>query len=533
MRRTPFSRYTALAALAAAVLFFSACEAGFEDMNTDPTQASTITPDYLFSTIELAMTGSGYMQWRNNLIYPSAMMQQLTNTYYSGEKYTENQQWMTALWGTYYGQFGKYRAVVPTLQDLISTYQDDPAMVNKVAAARIMRVYAFHRLTDTYGDIPYFEAGKGYLEGIVQPKYTPQSEIYADMLKELEESVAAFDPARPMYTTADLLYGGDIAKWKKFGNSLMLRLGLRLIKVDPAAAQTWVQKAVAGGVMTSNDDNAVMAHQSGPSGQFDGLNVNPISSVFAGDAPMLAERFVEWMQDTGDPRLRVFAATYSAGANSAAAQLVTADPAEQVGFPVGNDATTIQNHPSWVPCLPANAPPVPCGFNVYAQPSRIIRDLTDPTFYLTYAQVALNLADAAARGLISGNAGTYYAEGVRAAMQQVEAYDGSGAATITDEEIDAYLAANAFDPANALEQINTQFWAASFLDGMEGWANWRRTGYPVLVPVNWPGNQSNGQIPRRMVYPDEEEQLNSANYNEVVARQGADVFQTRVWWDRP
>lgn len=516
-------RHTLLAATAA-VLLLSACETGFEDMNTDPTQASTIAPDYLFTTIELATTGTGYMQWRNNLIYPSAMMQQLSHTWWSGDKYTENQQWMTALWGTYYGEFGKYRAVVPTLADLIANHGDNPAMVNKVAAARIMRAFVFHRLTDTYGDVPYTEAGKGYLEGIVQPAYTPQSEIYADMLNELEQAVASFDPSQPMYGSADIIYGGDINKWKKFAHSLMLRLGLRLIKVNASMAQTWVQKAVAGGVFESNDDNAVMRHQSGPSGQFDGLNVNPISSVFAADNPMLAERFVKWMQETGDPRLRVFAATYTGPAYRADAELISDDPAQQVGYPVGNDATTIQNHPTWNADLQ---------FNVYAQPNRIIRDLDDPTFYLTYAQVALNLADAAARGLISGDAATYYAEGVRAAMKQLALYDDGGAATISDAEIDAYLAANPYDASRGLELINTQYWAASFLDGMEAWSNWRRTGVPELTPVNWPGNQSGGQIPRRMLYPDQEEQLNTDNYNAAVSRQGPDNFNTRVWWDVP
>ena len=523
MRIPSYHRYTLCAALAA-VLLLSACETGFEDMNTDPTQASSIAPDYLFTTIELATTGTGYMQWRNNLIYPSAMMQQLSHTWWAGDKYTENQQWMTALWGTYYGQFGKYRAVVPTLQDLLANHADNPEMVNKVAAARIMKVFVFHRLTDTYGDVPYFEAGKGYLEGIVEPAYTPQSEIYADMLTELEEAVASFDPSKPMYGSADLLYGGDIAKWRKFGNSLMLRLGLRLVKVDPGAAQTWVQKAVAGGVMTSNDDSAVMPHENGPSGQFDGLNVNPISSVFASDAPMLAERFVDWMQETGDPRLGVFAATYTAAAYTAGATLVSDDPAEQIGYPVGNDATTIQGHPTWDPARQ---------FNLYAQPNRIIRGLDDPTFYMTYAQVALNLADAAARGLTGGDPAAYYAEGVRAAMQQLALYDDGGAASISDAEIDAYLADNPYDPARALEQINVQFWAASFLDGIEAWSNWRRTGYPVLTPVNWPGNQSGGQIPRRMLYPTEEEQLNSENYSAAVSRQGPDNFTTRVWWDVP
>lgn len=520
MKRHIYLRNTAAFLIAA--LLLPACESGFEDMQTDPTQAGAMTPDFLFTTVELATTGTGYMQWRNNLIYPSAMMQQMSHTWWSGDKYTENQQWMTALWGTYYGQFGKYRAVVPTLQDLITNNQDNPEMVNKVAAARIMRAFVFHRLTDTYGDVPYFEAGKGYLEGIVQPAFTPQSEIYADMLKELDEAVASFDASKPMYGDADIIYGGDIDKWKKFANSLMLRLGLRLIKVDPSMAQSWVQKAVAGGVMESNDDSAIMLHQNGPSGAFDGLNVNPISSVFAADDPMLAETFVKWMQAHGDPRLRVFAATYSGAAFSADAELVTDDPAEQIGYPVGNDATTIQSHPAWDATRQ---------FRVFAQPSRIIRDLEDPTFYLTYAQVALNLADAAERGLIAGNPAAYYAEGVRAAMKQVSLYDDGGAATISDAEIDAYLAANPFDPANALEQINTQYWAACFLDGMEAWANWRRTGYPVLVPVNWPGNQSNGEIPRRMVYPDQEEQLNAENFNAAVARQGEDVFTTRVWWD--
>ena len=169
--------------------------------------------------------------------------------------------------------------------------------------------------------------------------------------------------------------------------------------------------------------------------------------------------------------------------------------------------------------------------NAYAEPNRnIITGVDAPMFFQTYAEVAFMLAEAAHRwGLAGGNAETHYNNGVRAAMKYLEMY--GPAAAIDDSAIDTYLADNPFDRNNAIEQIATQYWAATFLNEYETFANWRRVGYPMLVPTNYPGNVTNGTIPRRLTYPTSEASSNTENYNAAVAAQGPDELTTRVWWD--
>src|SRR5690606_26083174 len=139
----------------------------------------------------------------------------------------------------------------------------DPEEINKLSIARIWRVWVYHRITDLFGDIPYSEAAKGATDKLYTPKYDEQSYIYMDMLKELDEAANAFDPALPSFDQADLIYGGDISKWKKFAYSMMLRLGMRLTKVDNATAKLWVQKAIAGGVIVKDEDVAFVQYLDG------------------------------------------------------------------------------------------------------------------------------------------------------------------------------------------------------------------------------------------------------------------------------
>ena len=163
------------------------------------------------------------------------------------------------------------------------------------------------------------------------------------------------------------------------------------------------------------------------------------------------------------------------------------------------------------------------------RPNPFIQGEDDPMFFMTYAEVELLKAEAAVRGWHSGDAATHYANGVRAAMQYLVMYDANAA--IAEADIDAYLAANPYDAGNAMEQINEQIWAATLLNEYEGYANWRRTGYPALTPVNFSGNVTGGTIPRRLRYREAEAVANPDNYNAAVSKQGPDEFTTRIWWD--
>lgn len=498
----------------------------FGNMNQDPTQANTVEPGMHFTTIQLAVAGTRYEVWRTQLIYSSNVIQHLVNVFYGGgNNYTQSMGWLTSFWNTAYSGTGNpARAQVKNVENLIAELkkrkEEGEPVANKLAAARIMRVFIYHRITDLYGDAPYSEAGKGVINQEFTPKYDTQKAIYNDFFKELDQAVKQFDPSQPTFGDNDLMYGGNVTKWQKFGNSLRLRLALRLVKVNPSKAQTEALAAInaPGGVMTSNDDIAYVKHQAGPSSGPAGLNSNPISEAMTngGDHEFVAQALVDFLKNRNDPRLSIYAET---------------DSSAYVGFPSGYTSTTVSSHPSFNGSV-----------DNYARTNSMLIDLNDPTFFQTYAEVEFMLAELAVRGWTSDVPETHYNAGVRAAMNYLSLYDAEGGADISDSQINTYLANNPFNTGapteQQLEQINTQYWAAVFLNGIEAWSNWRRSGYPDLDPAlvdsNQPpaGSTTNGEIPRRLMYPEGTESvLNAENYNAVIDRQGPNNMTTRVWWD--
>jgi hypothetical protein len=154
-----------------------------------------------------------------------------------------------------------------------------------------------------------------------------------------------------------------------------------------------------------------------------------------------------------------------------------------------------------------------------------------PAFLVTHAQTQLLLAEAVVRGWAQGNAATLFAEGVRAHMRQLADYGANAA--VPANAIEAYIQANPLNPARAQEQINTQYWVASFLNPYEAFANFRRSGFPNLPPNPFPGRDiTSEQFIRRLSYPDTEYAVNQSNVQQAISRQGADRLDTRVWWDK-
>ena len=187
----------------------------------------------------------------------------------------------------------------------------------------------------------------------------------------------------------------------------------------------------------------------------------------------------------------------------------------------------MEDHPSFVPSKNEH------------QYSGINRDLfakfDAPRLFLTFAESQLLLSEAVVRGWISADAKSLYESAVSGAMKLYTEFDAS--ATISDGEISSYLAANPFvgtgDAEKAIEQINTQYWVATFLNGHETFANLRRSGYPKLTPVQFADSDSFGKFPSRLRYPQSEMVYNKENYEAAVARQGADDFSTPIWWYKP
>jgi Starch-binding associating with outer membrane len=502
------------------------CRKNFMSINTDPDVigSSQINFNYLFTNAELQTSGNtdgnGYEDWRNNLIYSSCMIQHLSSTefYWDGDKYLYSAPYNSAYWDE------NYPNAIANMAEVMQHTMNDGSQANFYQICRIFRVFMFQRMTDMYGDCPYFQAGLGYISGITAPVYDKQQDIYTDMLEELEDAANRLNPqAANTVGKADLLYGGDVGAWQRFAYSEMTRLAMRLVKVDPDIARQWVTIAAGGGVFRGNIDNAVVPHQD--------ITGTPVVSgtglILIGNDPngyRLSQTFVSFLRNSGDPRLP-YLATVCSNPDSAA-DMGDTTAADQLGQPNGFDGPN-----SGTPFDLTLASGWPGNQNSYSVVNRYtFARLDAPTFFLTYSETQLLLAEAAARGWIGGDPAAYYTAGVQGAMQQLAAQAGAGP---RDTAILTWLQAHPYNPNIGLQQINEQYWVAGFMDENECFANWRRSGYPVLTPVSYPGNVTGGTIPRRFTYPQTEASTNTANYNAAVSRlANGDRMTSRVWWDQ-
>ncbi|UBM59342.1 SusD/RagB family nutrient-binding outer membrane lipoprotein [Marinilongibacter aquaticus] len=504
-------------ALLLVAAFSTSCDKGFDEVNTNKVDPTSLAPSLILNKAIVNTTYLDGFGTLGMLCYNFGIVQQIITPYgssLSGANYNQlNNNNSAAVWNNF------YRNVVKQIVAVNEQTKDDPMEVNTHNASRIWKAYTFMILTDTYGDIPYFEAGKGYIDEVVAPKYDSQEVIYKDILKELEEATASFDTQASPVTT-DILYGGDISRWKKLGYSFMLRAAMRLTKVDPATAEEYVKKAVAGGVFESNDDNSIIRHTS----IFNNYIANHLTAREKTNF-YLAEPFVNYLKENNDPRLPVFAVRYvgAKGGPEQEASRASSAPEDQIGMPMGYNDVTIAD---------TFAEKGVASLWDYTQANlSTVLQLSSPEFHITHSQVQLLLAEAAIRGWVDGDPEMYYTNGIRANLEQMAFYGEK--ARISEEAIQAYLASQAFDEAKGLEQINTQYWVSTFLDGNESFANFRRSGFPALEENPYPGSELKTEsFIRRLNYPDGEIVVNSSNMNEAISRQGPNSLETRVWWDK-
>jgi hypothetical protein len=509
------------------VLFLLAtvsCTDNFEEINVNPTAEDNPPTSALLTQGMILASTSEYEAWRANYIYSALFVQQLASLNWQGDKYIYNDGYSASYWDR------NYERTVKVLVDVIARTASVPAEVNYNSIARILKVVVFQRMTDLYGDVPYTQAGKGYLEGILIPEYDTQEFIYNDMLAELEGAINAFDAQGTI--SGDIIYNGDVSLWKKGAYSLMLRVAMRLSKVDPETAEEWAAKAVAGGVIGSYTEAFKVNHtettvwdnpNSHVLGSYPGAHQDQKNNNFR-----ISKTFIDLLRNNGDPRLGIIPVqTYTLRAVGDTVNIDhvtsyngTADPAAQLGLPNGLDANG----------LAATGKTIN-RFSIVR--SEIIKP-DAPNILVSHAQTLFLQAEAVERGWVTGDAEALFRAGVQSAIDQLKL--SAPASLFNNAEISEYAQNEiAYPSAGTLEQkleaINTQYYIASFLDGYESFANWRRTGYPVLTPVNFPGNVTNGTIPRRLQYPANEYGVNTFNLEMALQRQGPDKFTTRVWWD--
>ncbi|EDM34835.1 hypothetical protein PBAL39_03025 [Pedobacter sp. BAL39] len=508
-----------------------------DQINTDPTKSTdeNFDPNQLLSTAQFNYANIGYYQ----LLYESTMMQVLSSTYYyynNGDKYINTANF-TDYQGKLFDQGYTQGSTIREMQRL-ARQKDAAGYSNLIAIGDIVYILIMQRVTDMYGDVPYSEANRA-AEGIKYPVYDRQQDIYLSMLNDLEKAILQLDVAKAG-PTADLIYKGDVRKWKRFGYSLMLRLAMRMTRVSPELARLWAEKASAGGTFADVADNAMVPT--------DATNHNSQNGTAIALRTLSDYREVRWSKTlidelvaTGDPRLNVISEVSQPGlSNNLNTSLPgNSDPSVQQGLPNGYDllggATDIRNATGYPGATGSGSDLAPLG--KYSRPvTAIYLKLDGANFIMTYAETELLLAEASMRGwAVSGTADQHYQDGVSAALESMSQLDIQ--ATITPSKITAYLSRHPLDTQDletALRMINTQYWlvTGTTFNFIETWFNWRRSGYPLLQPVRYPGNNTNGTIPRRMIYLSTEILNNTDNYTAAVARmQGGDALTSRVWWD--
>jgi len=497
------------------VFLIVSCENNFDEINTntvDPTSDS-VDPVYLLNNA-IIYCSSQQVQ----IIFDLGTVQQVVSpnsgTLSGGNFNQENPEESQVYWNVF------YEGVIKNTADIITQLEEEDALErpNLLNMAKLIQSYAFMVLTDEYGDVPYSEAGKGISEQIVLPKYDAQETIYKDLINVVSAATASLsNSATP--EPGEVLYSGDIDQWKRMGNSLLLRLGMRLTEVDLALAEQTVQTAFAGGVMQNRDDSFIVRH--------DNNYYNDVGDVLNGSEAnnyYLVDSFVDYLSSTNDPRLSALSIRF-VGASSGPEQvreLGSKLAEDQIGMPMGNDNLSIGQVASDLGLV---------SFYDFSQIDRfLVAKQSAPNFIITYSQTQLLLAEAAVRGWVSGDAAVYFETGVRAHMESMVLYD--PALEIPTAEIDDYFVANPFDVSNALEQINTQYWVSCFLNGPEAFANFRRSGFPTLTPNPYSSQDISSDFINRLNYPTSEVATNNKNLSEAVSRMGPDKMDTKVWWDQ-
>jgi len=507
-------KYSLSALLATALLF--SCDNGFDEINKDPVRLTSIDPTFQLNRA-IINSAPGY----NNFTYETTIVKQMITPFVGvGTGANLNQDNRSATQGNWFDGYG---TTIKNLIDGIATLQDRPDKTNLLSMLRIWKAHEFMILTDTYGEIPYSEAAKGYLDGTAFPSYDTQEAIYNDILTELESASNTLDPAKDA-VPQEVMYvglGSNILRWKRLGYSLLLRAAMRLTKVNPTKAQEYAAKAIAGGLMESNLDNAVIRHDANFRNDL-GTNLNGGQAGFY----YIDRDFMNFLQSNNDPRLASIAVRY-VGAKTKGDQIeANADrsPGVQIGMPQGFDNTTIP--------VQVAADGLESLYD-YSELDRLrMGSPQAPSFMVTYSQTMLLKAEAIVRGWATGDADAVYKEGIRGNMIQFASWPGDTEIDAADRE--AYIAAHPLQVGTELEQINNQYWVSAFLNGHEAWANFRRSGFPVVSPNPLKGDLAQRDLEdfiRRLTYPNEESIVNSAALDVAVGRQGEDLLDTRVWWD--
>jgi hypothetical protein len=471
--------------------FVQACTSDFDDINTNPNAPVTVPASLLLPRIQASVMGTlmGESWGIGNIV----IQQTAKNQFVNEDRYLWGE--INGIWNSVYGNARDLKIIM----DQATASGEN----NYRGIALVMRSWMFSLATDAYGDIPYSEAIRGK-EGVNLPRYDAQESIYDGILADLAEANSILGTSGEV-VAGDQIFGGNIESWKKLANSLRIRALMRISNkrnVGPEI-QAILSDPAKSPVFASDDDSAIYKYRAAAPDQF------PLYTARIGSFNEFraAKSLLDQLVAYNDPRLTVFFRPTPDTEGSA-------DP-EYVGIPNGMndvDALTYNGGPQFQSRVSAfffeNA--------VTTEGLDIAKGVI-----MTYAELQFLLAEAAEKGLISGDAASFYANGISGSFAYYKLETPAG---YLDQPDVAYAGSQ----SEKLVKIGTQKWISLFYQGLEAWFDWRRTGIPALSPAI--SNQNDNRIPVRFIYPIAEQALNAANRDEAVSRQGGDDINTKMWY---
>jgi hypothetical protein len=486
-----------------ALLAALSCGKNFGDLNTDPNNPSEVPPAFLLTNAQKSFADQNI----SGSFYAGLWAQ-----YYAQNNYTDVSRYAyyTFFWAWYYSEILEDLREV---QRIVSNSSEASSATskNQIAIAKTLEVAVFHDLTDVFGPVPYTEALLA--DQNRTPQYNNQQAIYQGLLRDLKAAIAQMDESEGSFGSADIIYGGDVVRWKRFAQSLRMRIALRMADADEAMARAEVEAAAAG-AFSSNADNAAFKYLIGQP------NNNPLHQdrLERGDADWCISNILinKTLLPLADPRLPYFADE-------------KADGGGYRGRPYGqNSGNAAAQDPS-----------------LYSQPSgsAVIRegrsnfkatDLLAPdgfSRFMSYAEVCFILAEAKARNWnVPGTAADWYHAGIQASIQEWGVSDPNAIAAYIAQTDVQYNTA----PGDWKQKIGVQKWIALYSQGIQGWCEWRRLDFQKLeLPVDGAIFDIGTKVaPVRVIYPVEEQTQNLTGYQQGVSLLGGpDRLFTRVWWD--
>lgn len=457
-----------------------------DDVNTDPHVTYNTIPETLITYAEKEL--SDYMNTpsvnENNFRLTMQYWQEAIYVNESNYNFTARNV-SNNVWGDNYvnvlNNLNKAKELIEQYQPVPSEINTWPAKKqNQLAIIDILSVYTFQTLTDTFGDIPYSQALNN--SQFPLPGYDDDTQIYESLISRLKTDINKLQDGEGTFGSGDILYGGDIGKWKKFGNSLLLKLGITIADINPSLSQPTINTAISGGVISDESQSCIfryLAETPNFNPVFENVANNNRNDFFGG------KPFIDFLNTTADPRISKYFQTVNG---------------VYIGQVIG----------------------LPGEFADFSAPGIFAYTPTTPGNLITYTEINFYLAEAAARFGIGGNPETLYKNAVQASFSEWG---------YSVQEALNYLANHPYNASNWKKSIGEQAWIALYNHPVISWNFYRRLDYPVLQAPPTAINNADGKVPVRLQYPTLEATTNGTNYAKAAAAIGGDKLTTKVFWD--